>query len=108
MVVVLWFVVHLILVNTAVWVSVEDVCPVGKVSSRAGKDISACTNHVCSESELLAVKDEEVSLDVSTFLAGSATSLKSFNSVLLVRDLFIVLLDTMIVVVDSVVVFRDT
>merc|ERR1711920_524520 len=87
---------------------VEDVCSVGKVGSRTGKDISACTNHVCGEGELLAVKDEEVSVIVEFFLASSALSLESLDSVLLVRDLRIVFVDSMVVVVNAMVVLIDT
>jgi len=107
-VVVFWFTVLSVFVYTAVGVAVEDVCSVGKTGSIAGEEISACANHVWGEGKLLAVEDEEVSLNIAAFLAPSALSLESFNSVLLVRDLIVVLLDTMIVVVDSMVVLTDT
>ena len=91
-------------VHAAVWVAVEDVCSVWEFSSCAGKDISACTDEVWCEGELLAVEDKEISIFILCFLGTSALSLESLNSVLLVRDLIIVIVDAIIVVVDVGVV----
>ena len=64
--------------------AVEDVSSVWEFSSSTGKDISACADKVCSEGELLAVEDKEISIFVLSFLGSSALSLESLNSVFLV------------------------
>jgi len=97
-------VVHLLFVLAVVWVAVEDVSFVVEFSSSAGQDVSASTNHVLSESKLLAVKDEEVSVFVKAALASSALLLEPSNSMLLVRDLMVIVGDLLIVLLDSVVV----
>ena len=67
--------------------SVEDVSSVWEFSSGTGKDISACTDEVWGEGELLAVEDKDISVFISSFLGLSALSLESLDSLLLVRDL---------------------
>jgi hypothetical protein len=65
----------------------EDVSSVWEFSSGTGKDISACTDEVWGEGELLAVEDKDISVFISSFLGLSALSLESLDSLLLVRDL---------------------
>jgi hypothetical protein len=85
-VVILWLFVMIIIVM-AVMATVEDVCSVWEFSSGTGKDISACTDEVWGEGELLAVEDKEISFFISGCLGLSALSLESLDSLLLVRDL---------------------
>ena len=57
---------------------------VREVGASAGQDVSARSNHVHGEGELLAVENEEVSVFVKFVLVPSAFSAESLNSVLLV------------------------
>ena len=65
MIMVFRWVVNLLRVIT--WViedSCENISSVVKASTRASQDIGACTNHIRSESKLLAVQYKEVSVSV--------------------------------------------
>jgi len=85
----------------------EDVCPVIKVCSTAGEDVSACPDHVRGERKLLAVEDKEVSISVESVLAVSALSLETRQSAVLIIDLFVDVLDELCVVLNLVSVVPD-
>lgn len=80
---------------------------VWKVSSSASKDTLTGANHVITEGELLAVKDESISVFPETSIAISAVLLQSFDSIPLVINLVIVFFDSIIVSVDCVMVIVD-
>ena len=114
----LWVVVVVVMVVVMVIVMVivivmvvpdEGVSLVVEPCVSAGQDISAGTDHVWGEGELLAVEDEEFSVLSQGLVALSAAILEVMNSVLLVMDLVVVLTDAdpVVVVVDLVVVLGD-
>lgn len=86
-VVIVMVIVVMIIIVVVVVGTVEDVCSVWEFSAGTGKDISACTDEVWGEGELLAVEDKEISVFILGFLGLSAFILESLNSLLLVRDL---------------------
>jgi len=99
--------------NNNRWV-VEDVSSVGEPCVNAREDVSACTNHVWGESELLAVELEEVSVFFESVLASLASFVQSLDSPFLVGDFFVVCgnalvvsLNALIIVTNSIVVFGD-
>ena len=105
MVVIMVIVIVVVIIN--VCVSGEDISSVGELSAGASQDVSASTDHVWCEGELLAVEDEEVSVFVKLGLVVSASILQVLNSILLVRDLAVVLVNVIVIVMDSVIVCRD-
>jgi len=58
----------------------EDVSSVAKSGASTGEDVSTSTDHIWSESKLLAVEDEEISVFVECPLNSSATVLEVLNS----------------------------
>ena len=75
-----------------------------QLSAMASEDVGACTDHVWSEGELLAVEDEHVTVVVEVVLAPSTLFLESLYSVELLGDFILVLVDFTIVLVDFAVV----
>jgi len=98
-----------VLVDVVIIEANEGVSSVVEFCVAAGQDVSAGTDHVWGEGKLLAMEDEELSVDGELFFAFSAEILELTNSVLLFMDLVIVLADAnpVVVVVNAVVVIGD-
>ena len=75
---------------------------VREFGSRAGEDVGAGTNHVASKGELLAVEHEGVSVFEKTGLTVSALFHQSLDSVSLIINLMIVIIDATVVSADVV------
>lgn len=78
-----------------------------KVSSTAGEDVSAGSNHVFGEGELLAIENQCVSVFPEAIIAVSALFLQSLESVPLVINLLVVVFDTIIIAVNVLVVVMN-
>lgn len=77
---------------------VENICSVGKLSSRTGEDVSAWPYHVCSKGELLAEEDEGISVLVKVILVSPAFLGESLDLIALVVNDFCIPFDELIVV----------
>ena len=96
-----------VMVYATVRVATEDVSSVSEISVVAGQDISASTDHVPGESELLAVEDKEVSVGVEVLLHSSASFLEFCDSLLVFRYIVGIVTNFIVIVFDVVVVIRD-
>ena len=87
-------VVVVVVINVVVVVMVnvtsEDVSSVREIGIDASQDVSAGTDHVSSEGELLAVEHKEISVNIKIVLATSASLLQPLNSVFLVVDFIVI------------------
>lgn len=114
-----WFViVRAMAVAVIAWLAMafENVSSVAESGITAGEDVSADTDHVICEGELLAVEHEEVLVLVEAGLGVSASPLEVARSISLSVDFvihaidpvcvdkygFVICLDVMVVVVDAV------
>ena len=80
---------------------------VWKVGSSAGEDISASSDHVFGEGKLLAIENQCISVLPEAIVAISALFLQSFESVPLVINLSVVVIDAIIIAVDVIVVVMN-
>ena len=83
-------VVIVVIVVMVACVAREDVSSVSEFGIGASEDVSAGTNHVFSEGELLAVEHEEISVNIKLVLAASASLLQPLNPVLLVINFIVI------------------
>jgi len=81
--------------------------PPWNLSSAAGEDVSASSNHVFGESKLLAVENKCISILPEAFVAVSALFLQSLESVPLIIDLTVVFIDAPIIIFDIVVILMN-
>ena len=84
------------------WSSSPLIPSVREFGSRAGEDVGAGTNHVASKGKLLAVEHEGVSVFEKTGLTVSALFHQSLDSVSLIINLMIVIIDATVVSADVV------
>ena len=84
------------------WSSSPLIPSVREFGSRAGEDVGAGTNHVASKRKLLAVEHEGVSVFEKTGLTVSALFHQSLDSVSLIINLMIVIIDATVVSADVV------
>ena len=84
------------------WSSSPLIPSVREFGSRAGEDVGAGTNHVASKRKLLAVEHEGVSVFEKTGLTVSALFHQSLDSVSLIINLMVVIIDATVVSADVV------
>ena len=84
------------------WSSSPLIPSVREFGSRAGEDVGAGTNHVASKGKLLAVEHEGVSVFEKTGLTVSALFHQSLDSVSLIINLMVVIIDAIVVSADFV------
>ena len=80
---------------------------VWKVGTSAGKDFSASSDHVFGEGELLAIENQCISVLPEACVAISALFLQPLESVPLVINLSIVVIDAVIIAVNVIVVVMN-
>ena len=78
--------------------------PPWNLSSAAGEDVSASSNHVFGESKLLAVENKCISILPEACIADSALFLQTLQSVPLVIDLTVVFFDAPIIIFNAIIV----
>jgi hypothetical protein len=77
---------------------------VWELSSSAGEDVSASSNHVFGPGKLLAVENKCISILAKACFARSALLLQSLESVPLVINLLVIVVNTTVILFDAVVV----
>ena len=77
---------------------------VWELSSSAGEDVSASSNHVFGPGKLLAVENKCISILPKACVADSALLLQSLQSVPLVINLLVIVINATIVLSDAVIV----
>ena len=77
---------------------------VWKLSSSAGEDVSACSDHVFGPGKLLAVENKCISILAKACFARSALLLQSLESVPLVINLLVIVVNTTVILSNAVVV----
>ena len=82
--------------------------PEWKISSSAGEDVSASSNHVFGESKLLTVENKCISILPEACIADPALFLQSLQSVSLVIDLTVVFFDAPIIIFDAIIVLVNS
>jgi len=80
---------------------------VWKVGLTAGEDISASSNHVFGKCELLAIENKCLSVLPEAVIAVSALFLQSLESVPLVIDLSVIIINALIIAIDVLIVIMN-